>query len=283
MGVGSRRRREILHAAVRMAPAGDTALVPEEVRRKAEEWLHRQGYPLEFAVARELRRVGYEIEQGRHWIDRDPLTDAVKPREIDVVASEPPADKPYLRVRLVVECKHASLPWIVLMADPSSEPPAVGEMLMASGELMHEWRGRLPWHLRLPQPHGFNVVEMRDPERGPRRETPSSAYEAILAATRGAWRLYTGGTETGLALPVVVTDGALLALSYDADGTEHLRRQAAVRMRWSGSPLEWWGPMGGPTPRQSPVIVDIVQAKALPRYAAIWRGSTRVIAGRLTV
>ena len=54
--------------------------MPSKVVRDFAEWLQTQGYPLEYETARVMRRAGFRVEQGRHWMDADPLTEELVPR-----------------------------------------------------------------------------------------------------------------------------------------------------------------------------------------------------------
>jgi hypothetical protein len=76
------------------------------------EWLAKQGYPLEMAVAGAFRAAGFEVAQSTFYTD--PETD--KPREIDVVASKDRMDEEsWLRVTFVLECKSGKdHPWVLL-------------------------------------------------------------------------------------------------------------------------------------------------------------------------
>jgi hypothetical protein len=264
--------------------------MPDDVLTHARTWLQRQGYPLEFSVARTLRSVGYHIEQGRHWIDEDPETGASKAREIDVVATEtsdanPPSDdNGQWFIRIVVECKHARFPWMVLMADPATPAPAIPGALLGNFDPSTAiWpKHQMPWHFRISGPFGFNVVEMREADDRPGRDARNAAYDAIVAATRGAWRLLR--ERTLLVLPVVVTDSPLLSLSYDEDGVEKVERRPMVRVVWSGSPLHRLsGPSGRPILRSNPVLVDVVQSDSFAKYALMWRRSTHRVLSRITI
>jgi len=51
-------------------------------------WLTRQGYHLEYEVARRIHAESdLEVEQGRYWRDTEPLSGRRKGRELDVVAA----------------------------------------------------------------------------------------------------------------------------------------------------------------------------------------------------
>ena len=55
----------------------------EELRKKIEEWLLSQGYPLEMQVASEWRNSGFSVTQSHYY--SDPENTSL--REIDIVAS----------------------------------------------------------------------------------------------------------------------------------------------------------------------------------------------------
>lgn len=249
--------------------------MPGKVVRDVAAWLKTQGYPLEYETARILRSAGFRVEQGRHWMDTDPFSDEPVPREIDVLATAAPDDWPAKRgaaaVQLVVECKHGTGPWIVMAG--SRGAATMGELLIGERGL-RKWadeRRTLPGLLGSRRPIGFGVTEKRHPDAAP------AAYEAVMEATRAAYKVRS--TDWPLwVLPVVVVDGALLALSYDGEGHESLREVERARLSWSGAALRSSGGMlGGSVMRQEPVLVEIVQRSALERFAVqAWRTAEAV-------
>jgi hypothetical protein len=178
----------------------DHGALLEGVRR----WIHREGYPLEYATARELHRSGLITEQGHYFVDESEAPP--KAREIDVVAWFPPPDSnARVVVRLAVECKHATAPWVVFTTEQDIDPVDVlassaashsaRNVLVRRARLVREHHAVFPEFFTLPRRHGFGVVQAfgrgGDPhERGRGTESPEQAVSQILEqAGRGALRL----------------------------------------------------------------------------------------------
>jgi hypothetical protein len=53
------------------------------VKERVEGWLAKEGYPLEFSVAKTFRAAGFHVRQGEYVRGEDPE----QPREIDVAAT----------------------------------------------------------------------------------------------------------------------------------------------------------------------------------------------------
>ncbi|MDQ3690680.1 MAG: hypothetical protein M3406_11740 [Chloroflexota bacterium] len=242
--------------------------MPSKVVRDVAEWLHTQGYPLEYETARILRSAGFRVEQGRHWMDVDPITEEQVPRELDVLATSAADGWPQTRssaVQLVVECKHGIGPWIILGGSPT---PPIADLLLGASELA-KWVGTrraLPGLLGSMRPIAFGVAEKKA------KGAPEAAYEAVMEATRAAYRMWLTDYADWV-VPVVVVDGPLLALTYADDGQESLREVRRGRIAWSGAALRGWQ---GAT-RREPVLVEIVHRSALSEFARqAWQTATTV-------
>lgn len=215
-----------------------------------KEFLQKQGYPLEYATARTLKRLGYETQQGLTFRDEDAVPP--KTREMDVVATV--SGTAPIDVGLVIECKAAPQPWLVLTRTTEDEAPVAPHMLTCQDN------GRVqPTHLQfrgwvLPPRHGFSVVtaggELKHGQTDP-------VYAALTGVTKGAASQVNVSVYEFLRVfvPVLVTSGSLLRLGYDDDGTEILDEVLWQRVIWNGSP-------GTPGPK----LVDVVTAGHLEAY-----------------
>lgn len=79
---------------------------------KLEDWLSKQGYPTEMAVAQALVQQDFDVITSDYYTDPNEK----KMREIDVVATRATeVDQDVLRLSWVIECKSAKkYPWILL-------------------------------------------------------------------------------------------------------------------------------------------------------------------------
>lgn len=229
---------------------------------KVEGWLKKQGYPLEYQVARTFQTAGFRTWQGIHY--RDPEATERRTREIDVVASEwPEGTTPRSSVEFVVEVKHSHEPWLVLTTDIAGKPEDVGAWLLMTPAADAPITGLLrtppvPEFLVMPPRHGFNVVQtVEDQTR------PNPAYVALTnvvkaaSARRNVWMK---SVRPAIYLPIIVVGGSLIQLGYDASGERILNPVLWQRLRWTGSSVV-----------DHPVTVDIVTRDHLP----IWAGNAR--------
>lgn len=226
-----------------------------------ERWLDKQGYPLEFEVARTFAKAGFRTWQGIHF--RDTESTEERTREIDVVAVEWPEGIESKRagVEFVIEVKFTHEPWLVLTTQLPTRPESLKQYFLMTDSAAPVVSGLLanppvPTILSLPDRHGFNVVQTvadRDPTR------PNPAYVALTNVVKAAHAQLklTKKHGTRIYFPVIVVGGALLQLGYSADGSRILEPVVWQRIRWQGSSV-----VG------HPVLVDIVQKDHLPIWAA---------------
>lgn len=89
----------------------------ESLEHKIEDWLNKNGYPLEMQVAKAFRDNGFTVVQSDYY--EDPKTDNY--REIDVCASALTLldDKPTLmQIQYVIECKLSrDKPWVLFASE----------------------------------------------------------------------------------------------------------------------------------------------------------------------
>jgi hypothetical protein len=89
----------------------------EELRKKIEEWLLSQGYPLEMSVASEWRNGGFSVTQSHYY--SDPENTSL--REIDVVASYKEWSG-CINIEFVTECKVSKKsPWLLFSSEHALE------------------------------------------------------------------------------------------------------------------------------------------------------------------
>jgi hypothetical protein len=219
-----------------------------EVRR----WLSGQGYALEHVTAEGFRQAGYVASLGRTY--RDATT--AKTREIDVVAS---FRQTYLRAEppfetlVAVECKVAPVPWVVRKAELLDEQltwRAVATASVADFISQANQIARFP----LGDPPGFDVVAARTTQK-PAEDPAFGAIAQAVMSARGLVEA-AGRERPVLVHPVVVVDGHLFSLSYDADGRDQVRPTTSERIVWSGD-----------SSTQEPVVVDIVTRPAIQTFA----------------
>lgn len=84
---------------------------------KIQEWLSKQGYPLEMRIASLIRKkTEFAVRQGWHYQDPE----SGKSREIDIVfTKEEP--RGIAEINYVIECKGTNKPWILFTSDDAAD------------------------------------------------------------------------------------------------------------------------------------------------------------------
>jgi hypothetical protein len=205
---------------------------------QVRKWLDTEGYPLEYAVARELRRNRFRTFHGLSYVDRS----TGRPREIDVVAELQSSDR---AIWLTIECKASALPWVVLTEE--SRPADWGLFIASSSA---HWEARIRRQLAIPVNHGFSLVQAL------KRGDQDLAFVALNQAAGAAAGLLESPhrDRPGLVLPVVVVSSPLYSLFVETSGEEILTRVPWSRLIWSGASI-------GRT------LLDVVTREGLSGYA----------------
>lgn len=242
-------------------------------RDKIDRWLASTGFPLEYAAVRTLERAGLRADAGLYYrpVDGGP------PREVDVVArTNGHRDRLPISVRLVIECKFAVTPWVVLTRDtPVALPDLLGwttatsearAILVSRARASQE--GVPLWFLATPEPHGVNIIAMPPPAKvaGGGR-SPYEAMTQVVDAARGILSETPPsnpespyGTETAqplaVAWPVLVVRGGLYQARMAEEGD------------LKSEPIQWqrviWGGSTG-----QPTVLDVVSEPYLDAYGRL--------------
>lgn len=269
-----------------MPSASSTATGDTEGVDGVRKWVRETGYPLEYASARTLQKVGFQTFQGVHYVTA--RADLPKAREVDIVANVGVDQEglvymqDLVTVRLVVECKVLKTPWVVLTRPTRSMPNlihgAIGTRKAREGLLsVIESGGTLPDLLVTPERSGFSIVEARIPSASERRgeerkradERIDGAYAALAQVVSAAHGL-AGELKEGWSLywPLIVVRGPLFHLGYDDDGEEILESVEWQRVMWMGHP-------------DGRTHVDVVRERHLEPYARTAKVGLSFFAERL--
>jgi hypothetical protein len=241
----------------------------------AQRWFRSQGYPLEYETARELAKIGLQVRQGVGYLDQD--SDIDKAREIDIVAEAPPAA--LAKIRVVVECKRASSPWVVFLPSeqerPAAPPYDVTTAATRSGRgLLETLRKQGPPFPNIfvgPDRVGFSVREA-NPERRPDATDPAVAtLHQVTKAAIGSFQEFGRGERPAIAFPVIVMDGPLFQVAVDAEGADDIQPVLWQRVLWHGS-----------TVKREPTAIDVVTREHLPIYAFNLMNGLGELSKRLT-
>ena len=254
---------------------------------RVRKWIRETGYPLEYATARTLTKLGYQALQGVHY---QGTSDADRrPREIDVVGlvelpmieGSPLPDEEVV-VQLVVECKVLRLPWVVLTREGRLPWLDLLRMAIASvSAIRHltaaaEASGEVPDLFASPTRMGFSAVEARIPTAGERKEEARSreervdgAYAALQQVASASRALISGTHGYRLCWPIVVVRGPLFHLGYTESGDELLEPVEWTRVMWSGHAA-------------TTTAIDIVRERHLEAYARMALKGLEMSRQRLT-
>lgn len=210
-------------------------------RTSVEQFIQSSGFPLEFAAARQLRSAGFVPRHGRTY-EAVSQSGEIVYREIDVLA-ELIDLRLAMPAQVVVECKHANAPWVVIAGDLDREPAVAAIQAHAARRPSEAVAAAIRSTLRIEPPLAFAVVELRTTAlKSNQVDAAFDAVRQVISAATGANHLVAKKAST-LLHPIVVLDGHLWRYQ---DGKE-LERVDRAR-------LVWWGEPAGPVAR----VVDVV-------------------------
>jgi hypothetical protein len=236
-----------------------------DLKKKVEDWLGTQGYPLEFATAAAFRQHGFDVQQGT--FARDP-EEGIS-REIDILASMTErGDSSVVRVYFVVECKWSiDKPWVVFVAPGGMSPAAcVAQTVGDKAARMLLWAKAGDKDLQSiglfqkPDLAGFGGRQALSEKKDVFYEAIQSITSATLLWSQNYDRVSDPPTRAlkhaVVLFPLVVVKGSLFQASYDG-GTQGVAVAEcdSARVYWKGLP-KWGGTL----------TVDIVKADALPGF-----------------
>lgn len=215
-----------------------------DIRERVQQYIDSSGFPLEFFAADNLAAAGFLPRHGRTYESRPTLGADVVHREIDVLAELPDA-RLARPAALVVECKRAMAPWVVIVGERDPEPQLQVVHRRGHGKpLKRELARAARQALGIVPPLAFGLTKVRNPSKGGgEREDPTDPFDAVrqvLSAAVGATSMLPAGA---IVHPVLVVEGRLFRYQHGLEVAE----VPAARMVWWGAPT---GPM--------PVVLDVV-------------------------
>jgi hypothetical protein len=233
---------------------------------QVDDWLAKQGFPLEFRTARAFSAQGLRSFQGRYI--RDPRTQQL--REIDVIASlHLEAEDVRCRVSVVVECKWSrERPWVLFTAD---DPSSLDEQVMQA--IASSFGEGVLWHLSSDETFRRYSTRRRTSRVGfggrralTDKNDKDQFYEAMQGVVGAAVSLAAGDERplgqtspnaqmvAHIIYPVIVIDGAIFQAHLEGD---------ELRTAQVGQGTVLWR---GHDTRDQPVAVDVVAVGSLDEY-----------------
>jgi hypothetical protein len=180
------------------------------LKKKVEEWLAKQGYPLEMRVAQVLKQRGWLVLHSRRY--NDPIQQ--KEREIDLLAiSDDPSESSSLAGDLVIECKWTrDKPWVLfsgtkLATNAIAQLAATPKTSGAMAKIPYDEVPTLPLFENVDE--GYSLVQALKTEK---TEDPTNVgYTAVQTVINAADFFASQMSEELdiLFVPVVVIDGEL--------------------------------------------------------------------------
>ncbi len=204
----------------------------EQLVQGVNQWLEKQGYPLEMQAASAFRAHGLRVRQSQHYLDAE----SQKSREIDLVC-EVEDDYGLSSMRLVVECKSGKKPWVVF----SSPHTLAGyNRLFAFGILSRDLRRvlsdsvvTLPKTLRWFNKEGrigYSVAQAFTEGC----DTPFAALMSVMKASVWQHAQKAGAQPRYLAtFPAIVIDAPLFECFLDDQGKQQLMQVAEMDLFFS--------------------------------------------------
>lgn len=233
------------------------------LQRNVEEWINKEGIPLEYLTSSIYRKNNFRVQQGNYIIDND------KPREIDVAASldfnlDPNST---LRISNIVECKWTKdKPWVVFTS-PSTIMSIPATITQGFGSYVGD---SLLWHMA--GEHSLKTLNLFN------REKPNgfsgrqalvnngdlfyNTIQSLIAKTKIKISEHDKSSKLApfklieVAFATIVIDGTLFETSFN-DRTQKIELEEVnySRIQWKGSSIVKFN-----------AIVDIVTKDYLSDY-----------------
>lgn len=199
---------------------------------KVQEWLSKQGYPLEMRIASLVRKkTEFAVRQGWHYQDPE----SGKSREIDIVFTkgEP---KGIAEINYVIECKGTNKPWILFTSDDaadsyhrlssfgiftkSAHAAVGGEIFNFDDDKTNESK-KVPWLWKEGR-IGYAVTQAFDGNNDvPYAATLSSIKASIWLKSHSLWQS-AKYRDYVVVFPIVVTSSPLFECYLDESGNSVL-------------------------------------------------------------
>ncbi len=248
----------------RLARLLESTEASEDLETKVGGWLGRQGFPLEFRVARAFASRGFTVTPS-HYVEAGEKT-----REIDVRAVwSQSIMQDRMSFELFVECKWSKRhPWVVFASpDGHAVEPPLSKVIPANGmgEALLWLLDESPDLLSGPPFVAVGVLGHggRQALTDKQQDSPDAFYSAMQSVTELARAaVYDPPTITAtksydarFTFPVVVVDAPLFKATLPADADELVvSRIPRARVYWRGASAD----------RAS--RVDVVTADSLPEF-----------------
>ena len=209
------------------------------LREKVEEWLRKEGYPLEMRIAERFRKAGFAITQSDYYVDPE----TKQSREIDVVASvQHSQNQLTFRIKFAIECKSSlDKPWLLFCPPEHQPPPAPWKVVQRfANDTGHNTLFGLAQDERVQK---LALFDFRGPVGYSLRQAFSKdkdvAYTALCCVANAAramsahWNSHPlGNTLAEVNFPVIVIDGKLFVCRLSDGGTPALSETASGTLLW---------------------------------------------------
>ena len=192
-----------------------------------KDWLSKQGYPTEMAVAQSLVQQQFDVITSEYYVD--PNTE--KMREIDVVATRAKyVDQNALWITWVIECKSAKKhPWVLfspteLVIEPEEQLTARPTSALANDVFRHLNKATVKKNayeiFMPPAPLGSNLVPSHSKSQA-ENNNADAAYAALCSCVTAAnYRIQRANESLNsfasnamigeITFPTIVIDGKLI-------------------------------------------------------------------------
>jgi hypothetical protein len=218
----------------------------QKLEVKILDWLSKEGYPLEFAVANIFRQNRFAAFQGRYVRD----SKSNNPREVDVVAQmDQRLRNGFLRVSYFIECKWTKeKPWIIFTDSSSRISPGACIAQSVSTKLAdailhyltNDNRIQQLSIFRTPERPGFNGRQAFSSQS----DIVYSSLQSIVSASFSEINEYqlhhtkpTDSLSFGVLIkPIIIIEGKLFESFYNSESNSvEICEQSMIRLHWKGS------------------------------------------------
>jgi hypothetical protein len=213
----------------------------DDLLKKIEIWINREGYPFEMRVAQAFRKAGFIVTQSEFY--KDPVTGLQ--RELDIVATVQKSSLTpnfILRLEFPIECKVTSeKPWLLLCSPEHdlADPGCVAQRYSSRAgiEVLSKLAQRRELResnlFRLQPPVGYSLVQALG------NENKDAAYSAIHAMSNALQSMATNWDEhphrtdvVEIMIPTIVLSGRLFHCSLLEEGNINVSEITRGTLAW---------------------------------------------------
>lgn len=187
-----------------------------ELKKKVDEWLNSQGYPLEMKIAQAFAKKEFDVLQPYHF--PDPETNTLRETDLVVRCTDHVG---LLQLFFVIECKKSDKPWVMISSENNSYNRLHSFAFMSDKSLDAVAENldsmlELPWYKRSNR-IGYGITQAFTSGN-------DICFKAMMSATKGAVSYFSHDIKKevtngfSFVFPIIILDGHLFESHLDQNG-----------------------------------------------------------------